>query len=66
VFFVNCGSVAKPKDGDARAAFAVLRGGDGEIDVTIERVAYDALSVAREMRDAGLPDELGAKLVQAA
>jgi putative phosphoesterase len=66
VLFVNCGSVGKAKDGDARAAFAVLRGVDGEIDVTIERVAYDALSVAREMRDAGLPDELAAKLVQAA
>ncbi|MGZ4302157.1 MAG: metallophosphoesterase family protein [Gaiellaceae bacterium] len=66
VLFVNCGSVGKPKDGDARAAFAVLRVVDGEIDVTIERVAYDALSVAREMRDAGLPDELGVKLVQAA
>ena len=66
VLFVNCGSVGNPKDGDARAAFAVLRDVDGEIDVTIDRVAYDALSVAREMRDAGLPDELAVKLVQAA
>jgi predicted phosphodiesterase len=24
VLFVNCGSVGKPKDGDARGAFAVL------------------------------------------
>jgi putative phosphoesterase len=66
VVFVNCGSVGKPKDGDARAAFMVLREVGGEIAVTIERVAYDALSVAREMRAAGLPDELAVKLVQAA
>ena len=25
VLFVNCGSVGKPKDGDARAAFALLK-----------------------------------------
>ena len=25
VLFVNCGSVGKPKDGDPRAAFAILR-----------------------------------------
>lgn len=48
------------------AAFAVLRDVHGEIDVTIDRVASDALSVAREMRDAGLPDELAVKLVQVA
>lgn len=51
VLFVNCGAVGKPKDGDPRAAFAVLREAEGQITVSIERVAYDALSVAREMRD---------------
>ena len=34
--------------------------------MTIERVEYDALSVAREMRAVGLPHELADKLVQAA
>jgi hypothetical protein len=38
----------------------------GEVQVTIERVEYDALSVAREMRAVGLPDELADKLVAAA
>ena len=28
VLFVNCGSVGKPKDGDPRAAFAILRSGE--------------------------------------
>jgi putative phosphoesterase len=66
VRFVNCGAVGKPKDGDPRAAFAVLSERDEEVVVTIERVPYDALSVAREMRAVGLPDELADKLVQAA
>jgi putative phosphoesterase len=57
VLFVNCGSVGKPKDGDPRAAFAVLRSGDGEVMVDIERVGYDIESVAREVTSAGLPEE---------
>jgi putative phosphoesterase len=66
VLFVNCGAVGKPKDGDPRAAFGVLREIGGEISATIERVPYDAESVAREMREVGLPDELAEKLVEAA
>jgi predicted phosphodiesterase len=57
VLFVNCGSVGKPKDGDPRAAFAVLREAINGVDVTIERVAYDAEAVADEVRQAGLPRE---------
>ena len=66
VLFVNCGSVGKPKDGDARAAFAVLQPGDRHPEVTIERVAYDAEAVAREVAAAGLPEEYADKLVVAA
>jgi putative phosphoesterase len=63
VLFVNCGSVGKPKDGDPRGAFAILTpSGDG-VDVTIERVAYDADAVASEVRAAGLPAEFADKLV---
>jgi putative phosphoesterase len=66
VLFVNCGSVGKPKDGDPRAGFAVLTARNGGVDVSIERVVYDAESVARQVREAGLPDELADKLVAAA
>jgi putative phosphoesterase len=59
VRFVNCGSVGKPKDGDPRAAFAVISGPE----VTIERVAYDARAVAAEVRQAGLPTEFADKLL---
>jgi putative phosphoesterase len=66
VLFVNCGSVGKPKDGDPRAAFAVLDARAGDVSVTIERVAYDAEAVAGQVRAAGLPAELADKLRAAA
>jgi putative phosphoesterase len=65
VLFVNCGSVGKPKDGDARGAFAVLEPAGSGVAVTIERVRYDAEAVAAEVRDAGLPGELADKLLVA-
>jgi putative phosphoesterase len=66
VLFVNCGSVGKPKDGDPRAAFAILRADGDGVDVSIERVEYDAEAVAREVTAAGLPEEYADKLVLAA
>ena len=66
VLFVNCGSVGKPKDGDPRGAFAVLRPSTDGVDVSIERVGYDADAVAAEVRAAGLPGEFADKLLIAA
>jgi putative phosphoesterase len=66
VLFVNCGSVGKPKDGDPRAAFAVIRPAGQTVDVTIERVEYDAQSVADQVAAVGLPSEFATKLVAAA
>jgi putative phosphoesterase len=66
VLFVNCGSVGKPKDGDPRGAFAVLSATGEGIDVTIERVEYDAEAVAREVAASGLPAEFADSLVAAA
>jgi diadenosine tetraphosphatase ApaH/serine/threonine PP2A family protein phosphatase len=66
VRFVNRGSVGKPKDGDARTAFAVLETSDDEVVASIHRVAYDAVTVAREMRSVGQPEALADKLVAAA
>jgi putative phosphoesterase len=57
VLFVSCGSVGKPKDGDARCAFAVLElDPAGELQVAIQR----------EVAAAGLPSEYADKLVAAA
>jgi putative phosphoesterase len=66
VLFVNCGSVGKPKDGDPRGAFAVLRPAVDSVEVTIERVDYDADAVAEQVRQAGLPGEFADKLLLAA
>ena len=66
VLFVNCGSVGKPKDGDARGAFAILEAGAQGVEVTIERIEYDAEAVAAEVREAGLPGEYADKLLVAA
>jgi putative phosphoesterase len=66
VLFVNCGSVGKPKDGDPRAGFAILGDSDGRLDVTIQRVDYDAETAARDVAAAGLPSEYADKLLAAA
>jgi diadenosine tetraphosphatase ApaH/serine/threonine PP2A family protein phosphatase len=67
VMFVNGGSVGKPKDGDPRAEFGVLEREDaGRVGASIERVPYDAHTVAREVAAAGLPGEYAQKLVAAA
>ena len=67
VLFVNCGSVGKPKDGDPRAAFAILECDETDrVRASIERVPYDAAAVAREVAAAGLPGEYAEKLVAAA
>jgi putative phosphoesterase len=66
VLFANCGSVGKPKDGDPRGAFALLRPAGDSVEVTIERVAYDAAAVADEVRSGGLPAEYAERLLQAA
>jgi putative phosphoesterase len=66
VLFVNCGSVGKPKDGDPRAAFAILEADEhGPVTASIQRVPYDAEAVAREVAAVGLPGEYAKKLVTA-
>jgi putative phosphoesterase len=66
VLFVNCGAVGKPKDGDPRGSFALLEEAADGVSISIERADYDALTVAREMRAVGLPEELADNLVAAA
>src|SRR5687768_4106533 len=58
VLFVNDGSVGKPKDGDSRAAWALLSVEPGQpVQVEIRRVPYDVASMAAAIRAAeGLPD----------
>ena len=54
VLLVNDGSVGKPKDGDPRAAYAILEIGR-QITAAIHRVAYDVAQAAAAVRASGLP-----------
>jgi predicted phosphodiesterase len=56
----NPGSVGQPRDGDARAAYAVI---DTESErLTFHRVAYDIEKTQSKMRAVGLPDALWQRL----
>lgn len=49
--FCNPGSVGQPRDGDSRAAFAVVT----DKDVILQRVSYDIDETISEMQRAGFP-----------
>ncbi|HWG59802.1 MAG TPA: metallophosphoesterase family protein [Candidatus Acidoferrales bacterium] len=60
-YLLNPGSVGQPRDGDARAAFAIA---DLALGKTVEfwRVSYDVASVQARMKSAGLPEPLISRL----
>ncbi|MBX3440232.1 MAG: YfcE family phosphodiesterase [Planctomycetaceae bacterium] len=49
---VNPGSVGQPRDGDPRAAYAVIEDGV----VSLRRAAYDIDAALQQMRSVGVPD----------
>jgi diadenosine tetraphosphatase ApaH/serine/threonine PP2A family protein phosphatase len=53
---VNPGSVGQPRDGDARAAWAILE--PGRARVTFFRTAYAVTETQQRMRERGLPPSL--------
>jgi putative phosphoesterase len=64
VLLVNDGSAGKPKDGDPRAAWALLTAEPAKpVRVEIRRAPYDVASMAAAIRGAGgLPDRFAADL----
>jgi putative phosphoesterase len=64
VLFVNVGSVGRPKDGDPRAMYTVLRASEQAerdpppVEVEAARVAYDVEATASGIEAVGLPQEL--------
>jgi diadenosine tetraphosphatase ApaH/serine/threonine PP2A family protein phosphatase len=57
---LNPGSIGQPRDNDPRAAYLLL-----DLDArhaTFRRVEYDVARTQREMREAGLPELLAARL----
>ena len=61
VIFVNAGSVGQPRDGDPRAAYALLNIDPvtGKTQVLIKRVEYDVDAAVRALDQRGLSPELG-------
>jgi diadenosine tetraphosphatase ApaH/serine/threonine PP2A family protein phosphatase len=59
-YLVNCGAVGQPRDGDPRAAFAILD--TGQRTLTINRVVYDVATAQAKIIDAGLPEVLAHRL----
>ncbi len=59
-YLVNPGSVGQPRDGDARAAYAIVDTGDRHIEFF--RVEYDVETAQRKIIDAGLPEALARRL----
>jgi predicted phosphodiesterase len=62
LYMINPGSIGQPRDGDARAAYAIF---DSEQNtVSLRRVAYPVQKTAEEIRKAGLPDVLALRLFE--
>lgn len=61
IYVINPGSVGQPRDGDPRAAYAVLDTDSREIEVS--RVVYPAQLACDRILAAGLPKVLGQRLL---
>ena len=61
VWFVNVGSVGKPKDGDRRACYAILET-TADPPASFVRVPYDIDKVTQAIRSSELPHEFAADL----
>lgn len=60
LYLINPGAVGQPRDGNELAAYAVYDDQTGE--VMLRRVAYDIARTAKQMREAGLPEAMYARL----
>ncbi|SDK14157.1 Predicted phosphodiesterase [Halovenus aranensis] len=58
---VNPGSVGQPRDGDERAAYAVLDTATDEVE--LRRVEYDINRVISRVEECGLPAQTGTRLL---
>jgi len=61
-WLVNPGSVGQPRDGDPRAAWAVLHPNDGVVEFV--RTPYDVAGAQAAIRAAGLPELLAERLAE--
>ncbi|MDD5482117.1 MAG: metallophosphoesterase family protein [Kiritimatiellae bacterium] len=59
-YFINVGSIGQPRDGDPRASYGIYNLETREIE--LRRVEYDIAAAQAEIRKAGLPERLAARL----
>jgi predicted phosphodiesterase len=57
IHFVNTGSVGRPKDGDWRAGYVMVRMDGSEVDVEFVRVEYDIERTTEAIHTSELPDD---------
>lgn len=63
--FINVGSAGKPKDGDARACWALIETSADGVKVEFRRVEYDVEKAAQAVLASDLPDEFAGQLREA-
>ena len=61
-WLVNPGSVGQPRDGDPRAAYALVDLGTGTVN--LNRITYDVAAAQEAIRAAGLPELLASRLAE--
>lgn len=59
---INAGSVGRPKDGDPRAAYTLIKLTESSLETEVIRVKYDVERMARAIETSGLPSEFAAAL----
>ena len=64
-YFINAGSVGKPKDRDQRTCVCLVDISKNIIDVNFLRISYDIQSVAQSIIESGLPYYFAEKLLAA-
>lgn len=64
-YFINAGSVGKPKDGDSRTCICIIDINYHDIKVKFIRKNYDIKKVVDAIIESGLPDYFAEKLVLA-
>lgn len=59
---INTGSLGKPKDGDVRAAYTIVKLTESSLETEVIRVRYDVERMAEAIQTSGLPREFAMEL----
>lgn len=63
IWFINCGSVGRPDDGDPRASYALLELKSSSISVALYRVIYDVQRAVLAIHQQNLPETFAKMIV---